>query len=222
MAATMWRKTFCTGINTDANIARKKINKPTNGKGILGSGAGVAGDFWKPDAKIVITAPSAPKPPFRRLTKLIARMIAPVTANDPTAAIPISTLRTINATLATGHMNRGDLLSLRRRRLFRRRRIPGAPTQLLFARAKAGEIASAGGTTVGSSTAAEHDNRPARRMIVLLAPSGKVLTVAARAAGELPGSRSPHAGCPTASAAAAAEWVNSEKCSNFLAKILLV
>jgi hypothetical protein len=59
-------------------------------------------------------------------------------------------------------------------------------------------------------------------MIVLLAPGGKILAITSRTTGELPGSGGPHAGLPTASAAAATERINSEKRPDFLPKILFV
>jgi len=114
-------------------------------------------------------------------------------------------------------------LTLDSRRLFgHRRRASVAPTQLLLARPKTGEITAASRAAVRSGAAAEHHHRPARRMIILFAPGSQFLTIATGTAGIFPGSRRPYAGPPAASAAPAAEGVNSEKRPDFFPKVLLV
>lgn len=47
-------------------------------------------------------------------------------------------------------------------------------------------------------------------MIILLAPGGEILAIAARAAGIFPGSAGPDAGFPTGPAAAAAQGIDAE------------
>ena len=97
-----------------------------------------------------------------------------------------------------------------------------APTVSFLAGTEAGEVAAARWTAVRSGAAAKHDQRPAGRVIVLLAPGSQLLTIAARTAGELPRSGSPHAGSPSGAAAAAAKRVNTEESAKLLGKVLFV
>ena len=122
-----------------------------------------------------------------------------------------------------GDSLRASRLTLDLRGLFGHRRSSTvAPTQPFLARAKTGEIAPAGRAPIRSGAAAQHDHRPAWRMVILFAPGGQFLAVTTGTARVFPGSGRPDAGSPAASAAPAAQWVNPEERADFLAKILLV
>lgn len=115
------------------------------------------------------------------------------------------------------------ILMLRFGRLFGRRLgISGAPAHFLLAGTETSEIAAARGTAVRSRAAAKHDHGPARRVIVLLTPSGQILAVTSGTACEFPRSGGPDAGRPAASAAAATERVDSKKGPDFLGKVLFM
>ena len=102
------------------------------------------------------------------------------------------------------------------RRFLSGRRTIRSPGVLFLTRAETGEIAAAGGAPVGSGAAAQQDYGPAGRVIVLFAPGAQILAVAARAAGEFPGSVGPDAGPPARTAPAAAQRINSEERLDFL------
>ena len=114
-------------------------------------------------------------------------------------------------------------LALRFRRFFGAGRgISRAPAMFFAAWTVTGEIAPARRTTVGSGAATEHNDGPARRVIVLFAPGRQILAITSGTTGELPCSRSPHAGAPSCAATTATKRVNSKKRANFLGEILLL
>src|ERR1051326_5377302 len=83
-----------------------------------------------------------------------------------------------------------------------------APGETLAAGLEAGEIAAAGGATVGRRADAEKKDGPGLGAIILLAPGGQFLAVTARAARELPCAIGPNTGFPTIPAPAAAQRIN--------------
>ena len=90
------------------------------------------------------------------------------------------------------------------------------PSEAFLARAIAGEITAAGGASVGRGAQPQKDHGPAWRMIVLLAPRGEFLAIAARAVCVLPRALRPSTGLPTMTATAAAERINSNQAAEHL------
>jgi|ERR1700722_13388958 hypothetical protein len=86
-----------------------------------------------------------------------------------------------------------------------------SPGEALFAGAVAREIATARSTAVRGRAPAQQDSGPQRRMVILLAPGGQFLAIAARATGIFPRSRMPDTGAPTGFAAPATQGIRSEK-----------
>src|SRR5262249_18423205 len=79
-----------------------------------------------------------------------------------------------------------------------------------LARPKAGEIAAASGAAIRRRADAQQQARPFWRAIVLFAPRGQVLAIAAWTPRIFPGAASPNAGLPASPAAPAAERINAE------------
>jgi hypothetical protein len=90
------------------------------------------------------------------------------------------------------------------------------PTEALLAPPEAGEIAAACRAAVGSRAHAQQEHDPARRMIVLLAPRGEFLAVAAGAACVPPSAFRPYAGLPAMAATAATQGINTEDAAEHL------
>ena len=103
-----------------------------------------------------------------------------------------------------------------------RRWIRQTPGVFFFAGPETGEITTTCGTAVRRSAATKHDQGPTRRVIILLAPGGQFLTVAARAAREFPSSSGPNASTPTTSASEAAERIDPEEGADLFRKILFM
>lgn len=108
--------------------------------------------------------------------------------------------------------------------LFRSRCSFGAslmpPGETLAARPEAGEIAAARRTTVGCRANSQQEPSPAWRTVVLLAPGGQLLSVAAGAACIFPCAIGPHAGFPTVAATAAPQLRDSQPAAEKLRKVL--
>jgi len=121
-----------------------------------------------------------------------------------------------------GVLRLSETLLFRFRRFFPTDRawLPFSPRIAFLARAETGEIAAARRAAVGSRADTQHDARPGRRMVVMLAPGGQLLPVAARAARVFPGPRSPRAGFPTGLAAPAAQRINPHQPFDIFRKIL--
>src|SRR5216684_3188597 len=85
-----------------------------------------------------------------------------------------------------------------------------APGEALLAGAIAGEVAAAHRAAVRRRSHPQQQHGPQRRAIVLFAPGGKFLPVAARAACEFPRTLIPYAGGPTRAAARAPQRINTE------------
>lgn len=83
------------------------------------------------------------------------------------------------------------------------------PTEAFLAPPEAGEIAAAGGAAVGGGANAQKKPGPARRMVILLAPGGELLAIAAGAVCVLPRALRPRAGLPAMAATAATERINT-------------
>ena len=84
------------------------------------------------------------------------------------------------------------------------------PTEAFLAAAEAGEIATAGRATIGRGADPQKKRGPTRGIVVLFAPRGQFLAVAARATSEAPSAFRPDTGFPAMAAAAAAKGINSE------------
>ena len=90
------------------------------------------------------------------------------------------------------------------------------PREPLLAFAEAGEVAAAGRATVRRSAQPQQHTRPARGVIILLAPGGKFLAIAARAARIFPGAVLPHAGFPARAAAPAPQGILTDQSTKLL------
>ena len=90
---------------------------------------------------------------------------------------------------------------------------PGKP---LLAFAEAGEIAAAGRATVRRSAQAQQNARPAGRIIVLLAPGGEFLPIAAWTARISPRSVLPHTGFPARVATPASQRILADQAAQRL------
>ena len=85
------------------------------------------------------------------------------------------------------------------------------PSEFFLTALETGEVTAAGDATVRSGAEAQLQCGPARRAVVLLAPGGKLLAIALRAARVFPGGGFPGAGGPAGIAAAAAQGANPDQ-----------
>ena len=96
---------------------------------------------------------------------------------------------------------------------------PGEP---LFAFTETGKVAAAGRAPVRSGTQAQQNARPAGRVIVLLAPGGEFLAIAARTARIFPCAVLPNTGLPARAATPAPQWILADQSAKLLSKPVAV
>jgi len=93
------------------------------------------------------------------------------------------------------------------------------PGILFFARPEAREIATAGSAAIRRRAQLKQQADPAARAIVLRAPGGQVLTIAAWASRELPGPGGPCAGLPARAASPAPQGVDPQQSFDVFSEI---
>ena len=98
----------------------------------------------------------------------------------------------------------------------RLRASPMTPTEAFLAPPEAGEIAAARRTAVGCGPQPQKQRYPAPRIIVLFAPGGEFLAVAARAARVSPCALRPNTGLPAIAATAATQGINADDAAQHL------
>ena len=96
---------------------------------------------------------------------------------------------------------------------------PGEP---LLAFTETGEVAAAGRAPVRRGAQAQQNARPAGRVIVLLAPGGEFLAIAARTARIFPCAVLPNTGLPARAATPAPQWILADQSAQLLSKPVTV